>query len=99
MTAWTRRASVDLTVALVAEDGHRLPLVGDERLAAVKTMCARQVPVDVMAHRLCMNADRLRSWACHYGIQLPRTTPTGEWSELRHLFDAGAKTTRARAAA
>lgn len=69
-----------LVVELVALDGHRMPLVKQERLDAIKMMVARNVDREVMAWRLCISLDALKRCAVRAGILLPSLTPTAHWS-------------------
>lgn len=78
--AWTEQDSVDLTIALVADDGHRMPLVGPERRAAVERMVATGVDHDTMAARLYITPTQLTRWAYRVGFQLPKPEPA--WTAL-----------------
>lgn len=77
MNAWTEQDSLDLTVALVVEDGRPMPLVGAERRAAVEQMIAAGLDANAMADRLCISAVRFRKWAHRAGIRLPK--PEAAW--------------------
>lgn len=71
VTEWTARDSDTLTVTLVARDGHRLPLVGDERRAAVEAMIRAGLPTTTIAHRLCITTPALYRWASRVRVSLP----------------------------
>lgn len=72
MSEWTNHDSVDLSVTLVAHDGHRLPLRGAERVAAIQIMVRLQVPAAEMARRLCVGREALATAARRAGIELPQ---------------------------
>lgn len=78
MSTWTEQDSLNLTVALVVEDGYRMPLVGAERLAAVQQMIAAGMDSRSVADRLCISLDQLRNWSRAEGIRWPGRTQ-GWW--------------------
>jgi transposase-like protein len=73
---WTDRDSDLLTVTLVAQDGHRLPLTGDDRRAAVEEMIRTGLSSATIAHRLCMSVDALHRWASRARVRLPGPPPS-----------------------
>ncbi|MFC6017770.1 hypothetical protein ACFP2T_16335 [Plantactinospora solaniradicis] len=71
MSAWTEQDSINLSAALVAHDGYRMPLTGDERRAAVEQMIALGVDSRTAADRLCMTVEQLWCWSHRAGIRWP----------------------------
>lgn len=80
MSTWTDADSRALTVELVVEDGHNLPLRGEERAAAIRAMVARGLDIQTIATRLCVDdLETLRAFARRWQIDLPPTQPPQPW--------------------
>lgn len=77
--SWTIEDSRALSIALVVRDGHRLPLRGIEREAAVEAMIARGLDAETMAERLRITPDALRAFARHHNIVIPKANPQPWW--------------------
>lgn len=75
MTTWTLQDSLELSVALVARDGHRVRLRGQERIEAIRAMATAGHGSAAMADRLCITADQVSRIARQHGIAIPRFSP------------------------
>lgn len=68
---WTEQDSINLSAALVAQDGYRMPLTGAERRAAVEQMIAAGMDSRAVADRLCITVQQLWTWSRGEGIRWP----------------------------
>jgi hypothetical protein len=75
---WTDQDSGLLTVNLVAQDGHRLPLTGDDRRAAAEAMIRAGLSTATIAYRLCISTSALSRWASRARVRLP--VPVQHWT-------------------
>jgi hypothetical protein len=80
VTTWTDQDSRDLTVALVAVDGHRMPLRGDERAEALRLMAGLGLDRQTIATRLCLTVPAVTRAARYYGVTLPSMVEPQHWT-------------------
>lgn len=79
----TRCAMAELdTIAinLVALDGHKMKLKGEDRLEAIRMMAARNVSRQHMAWRLGITVDSLERVVRGKNIKLPTTIQPAHWT-------------------
>ena len=69
-----------IAIKLVALDGHKMPLTGNNRAAAIKIMAEYEVTVEHMAWRLHMNPETLRKFAKYQKITLPKAVKPAHWT-------------------
>ena len=70
--SWSVAESMALSARLVAIDGQRWRLKGEERTLAIRLMAERGIAATEMAARLDITTATLYTWAKERGIQLPR---------------------------
>lgn len=75
------KPELDLTaIELVALDGHRMPLQGDERNEAIKLMVEHNVTREVIAWRLCITLAALNQHATRKKLKLPPIKDPVHWT-------------------
>lgn len=78
---WSMKPDLDLTaIRLVARDGHRMPLKGEDRDEAIKIMVEHKVPREVIAWRLCMTVAALNQHATRKKLKLTPIKDPAHWT-------------------